>query len=60
MNSNLGMAEFVGLEYPNTEVEMEKLVENNDGTGTYNATTAGKMSVSQLLSKMKGPVGARF
>ena len=39
---------------PCSEVDMEKLVENNDGTGTYSATSAGKVSVSQLLSKMKG------
>lgn len=60
VNSDLGIADFVGLEYPNTEVDMEKLVDNNDGTGTYSATTAGKISVSQLLSKMKGPDGDRF
>ena len=60
VNSDLGIADFVGLEYPNTEVDMENLVDNNDGTGTYSATTAGKISVSQLLSKMKGPDGDRF
>ena len=46
VNSNLGMAEFVRLKYPHNKVDMEKLVDNNYGTGTYSATTVGKMSVS--------------
>ena len=54
------MAEFNGLEYPHNEVDMEKLVDNNDGTSTYSATSAGKMSVSQLMSELKGPEGDRF
>ena len=57
---NMGSAEFNGLENPDTEVEMDIFGEANDGSGTWAVKPAGRTSVMQLLTKMKGKDGRRF
>ena len=51
---NMGSAEFNGLENPDAEVEMDIFGEANDGSGTWARKPAGRTSVRQLLTKMKG------
>ena len=57
---NTGSAEFNGLENPDTEIEMEVFGEIKDGSGTWAVKRAGKTSVRQLLTKLKGTDGRRF
>ena len=57
---NMGSAKFDGLENPDAEIEMEIFGETNDSSGTWAVKPAGKTSVWQLLTKMKGKDGRRF
>ena len=57
---NTGSAEFNGLENPDAEIEMEVFGETKDGSGTWAVKPAGKTSVRQLLTKLKGKDGRKF
>ena len=54
---NMGSAEFNGLENPDAEVEMDIFGEANGGSVTWSKKPAGRTSVRQLLTKMKGKDG---
>ena len=57
---NMGSAEFNGLENLDAEVKMDICGKANDGSGTWARKSAGRTSVRQLLTKMKGKDGRRF
>ena len=57
---NTGSAKFNGLGNPDVEVDMEIFAEANDGSGTYAPEPAGKTTIRQLLTKMKGKDGKQF